>query len=71
MEYNRSVTLETSQRWQVVYYHDQRGLRPVREFLDGLRAPDRTAVLRSFALLEEFGLSVGIGSCGSCVSGRR
>jgi hypothetical protein len=59
MGYNRSVTLEISQPWQVVYYHDQRGRRPVREFLDGLRAPDRAAVLRSFALLEEFGLEVG------------
>lgn len=52
------MTSETSRRWQVVYYHDQRGRRPVREFLDGLRVPDRAAVLRGFALLEEFGLGV-------------
>lgn len=50
---------ETSQRWQVVYYHDRRGRRPVREFLDSLSTADRAAVLRSFALLEEFGLAVG------------
>jgi len=31
----------------------------VREFLDSLSATDRAAVLRSFALLEEFGLEVG------------
>lgn len=42
-----------------MYYQDRRGRRPVREFLDSLSATDRAAVLHSFALLEEFGLSVG------------
>jgi phage-related protein len=53
------VTSKPSQRWQIVYYQDHRGQRPVREFLDGLNATDRAPVLRSFALLEEFGLAVG------------
>jgi phage-related protein len=42
-----------------VFYHDQQGRRLVKEFLDGLRATERAAVLRGFALLEEFGLAVG------------
>jgi phage-related protein len=53
------VASEKTQRWQVVYYQDRRGRRPVREFLDSLGATDLAAVMRGFALLEEFGLAVG------------
>ena len=50
----------TEKRWRVVFYHDHRGRRPVREFLDGLTATEQAVVLRGFALLEEFGLTVGV-----------
>lgn len=52
--------MNTSQRWKVVYYQDRRGRWPVREFLDGLSENDLAAVMRGFALLEEFGLAVGM-----------
>jgi phage-related protein len=48
-----------SQPWQVVFYETRGGRRPVKEFLDGLPKPDRAAVLRNMALLQEFGLEVG------------
>ena len=53
------VTPETTRRWQVVYYQDRRGRRPVRKFLDSLSVTSRATVMRRFALLEEFGLDVG------------
>jgi len=50
------VTSEITQRWQVVYYQDRRGRRPVREFLDGLSAADRARVRNVLRLLCEFGV---------------
>lgn len=50
------MTPKTTPRWQVVYYQDRRGRRPVHEFLDSLSATDRAKVRNALRLLCEFGV---------------
>ncbi len=44
--------------WSVVFYEDERGRRPVSEFLATLSEDARTAVVRDMTLLREFGIAV-------------
>jgi hypothetical protein len=41
--------------WTVEKYQDRRGRLPLIEYLDTLQLKDRARVLRSFALLEDYG----------------
>jgi phage-related protein len=45
--------------WEVVFYEDERGRRPVWEFMRSLPGKHRAKIARSLDLLEEFGLTLG------------
>jgi phage-related protein len=62
---------DPSNGWHIVFYETRSGRRPVREFLDSLPTPDRAAVMRNLALLQEFGLSVGAPTVRSIRSRRK
>jgi phage-related protein len=58
-----------SKGWRIVYYVTKRGHNPVKEFLNNLPKGDRAVVMRNLALLQEFGLQVGV-PLAKAVSGR-
>ncbi|WP_423055355.1 type II toxin-antitoxin system RelE/ParE family toxin [Zhaonella formicivorans] len=44
--------------WSIIFYKNNKGERPVVEWLDTLPKKDRAKVLRNLQLLEEFGLAL-------------
>ena len=42
-------------KWKVEIYRDARERVPIHDYLDGVSLKDRARVLRSFALLEDYG----------------
>ena len=50
--------------WTVEKYRDRRGHVPLIEYLDTLQLKDRARVLRSFALLEDYGPALKMPNAG-------
>jgi phage-related protein len=46
--------------WNIEYYESTSGKRPVEEFIDTLDAKSRARIARTFDLLEEFGINLGM-----------
>jgi len=46
--------------WNIEYYESAAGKRPVEEFIDSLDAGSRARIARTFDLLEEFGIRLGM-----------
>lgn len=46
--------------WETIEYTKENGETPVDEFMDELNTKEEAKVLRSIALLEEFGLIIGM-----------
>jgi phage-related protein len=45
--------------WKIEYYEDNRGKRPVEEYLDSLPVAKKANIFRVFDLLTEFGIQLG------------
>lgn len=46
--------------WEVVFYEDARGQRPVSDWLTDLDAKARARIVRTLGLLEKFGTQLGM-----------
>ena len=46
--------------WNIEYYQSEAGRSPVAEFIDSLEASAKARVARTFDLLEEFGIELGM-----------
>jgi phage-related protein len=46
--------------WNIEYYEQASGKRPVEEFIDSLDAKSQARIARTLDLLEEFGINLGM-----------
>ena len=46
--------------WNIEYYEQSSGKRPVEEFVDSLDTKSRVRIARTFDLLEKFGINLGM-----------